>query len=126
MLYLQGGIVWETALLLATYLEQAGLPRDKGNKSTLKVLEVGAGCGLLGLVMAHMGKRIKVVLSEAAEAMENLSANVNANNTKLPKGSSARPVQLHWGDDDDLRKLTSQDPEPFDVIVGTGAFTHNT
>lgn len=39
-----------------------------------RVLEVGAGCGLLGLVIANMGA--DVVLTEAAEAMELLSDNV--------------------------------------------------
>jgi 2-polyprenyl-3-methyl-5-hydroxy-6-metoxy-1,4-benzoquinol methylase len=39
-----------------------------------RVLEVGAGCGLLGLVIANMGA--DVVLTEAAEAMDLLSDNV--------------------------------------------------
>ena len=56
-----------------------------------RVLEVGAGCGLLGLVIAHLGT--EVVLTEAPEAMQLLASNVDkvcqsCNQKKEQKGLS--------------------------------------
>ena len=86
-----GGIVWETSYLLATYLimrynEISGdnADRDSGkprrSRPLGRVLEVGAGTGLLGLVLAASGLcRGAVVLTEAEECMRALRANVERN-----------------------------------------------
>eukprot|EP01043_Picozoa_sp_COSAG02_P104459 COSAG02_NODE_40455_length_405_cov_1.009804_1_plen_134_part_11 len=59
-----GGIVWETAFLLALFLEQQQQKNNKKKQSQAAapsvvgarhVLEVGAGCGLLGMVLAAAG-----------------------------------------------------------------------
>ena len=159
-----GGIVWETALLLATYLEGRGLEQlgwcetdadyvsecpsqgagssersptrlwkgkrdsrtaagavddeqstderrkkkkrkgepgqdDKyapGAPTRPRVLEVGAGCGLLGLVLSHLGAQ--VVLTEAAEAMGILTTNVTKkrNVKRLPANASAEALKVDW------------------------------
>jgi predicted nicotinamide N-methyase len=173
-----GGIVWETALLLATYLEgrgienlgwrraDAGSPgtggesalgkrsgggakdnaevrhkkRKKGDEKGMadeqtsapddvreparsgapRVLEVGSGCGLLGLVLGHLGAQ--VVLSEAAEAMQILTSNVDKkrNRQNLPPHASVRALKLDWTSETDISALQTLDvPAPFDVIVGT-------
>ena len=48
-----GGIVWETAFLLALFLEQQ--QRGSAGVGARHVLEVGAGCGLLGMVLDALG-----------------------------------------------------------------------
>lgn len=74
-----GGIVWETSYLLAEFLHE-----KYGNERSLhplgNTLEIGAGCGMLGLVLAAKGLSSKVVLTEASEVMANLKDNVDANN----------------------------------------------
>ena len=52
----------ETAYLLATYLEATG-QIDCGSS----VLEIGAGCGLLSLILGHSG--CSVVATEALETL---------------------------------------------------------
>ena len=109
-----GGIVWETAYLLATFLENRGLIDPKQ-----KVLEVGAGCGLLGLVLANHGCR--VVLTEATEAMANLRLNVEA---AVPAQEKDRPVTaearlLRWDKAEDIAAVAQSEAAPFDLILGT-------
>ncbi|CAE7667791.1 pli1 [Symbiodinium pilosum] len=78
-----GGVVWETAFFLLRYLQQAILPgmrQDKGCR--LRVVELGAGCGLLGLGLSRLG--CEVLLTEQAVAMGNLVRNVEARHVSLP------------------------------------------
>ena len=65
-----GGCVWETSYLMAQWLRPQ-LAARQAARGRQRLLEVGAGCGMLGLVLAAHGCR--VVLSEASEAMANLA-----------------------------------------------------
>jgi len=75
-----GGIVWETSYLLAEYLlaKFESLCNNKHHPLG-KTLEIGAGCGMLGLILAAKGLSSKVILTEAAEAIGNLTTNVLEN-----------------------------------------------
>jgi predicted nicotinamide N-methyase len=114
-----GGIIWETAFLLAMYLENHVLNTSKAKRTAqpLSVLEVGAGCGLLGLVIAHGGHQ--VVLTEHPDALGNLQRNVVANRGTLPTKASATAAQLRWGVREDIDAVTSLGTGTFDMIVGT-------
>jgi predicted nicotinamide N-methyase len=106
-----GGIVWETCYLLMNFLLSR---REKlGN-----VLEVGAGCSMLGLVLQASGFAKRVVLTEAPNVMENLLGNVKRNQHVSKK---AVGCQLDWN----YYKRDAQTadsllrPHSFDTIVGT-------
>mmetsp|Transcript_11766 Transcript_11766/g.19547 ORF Transcript_11766/g.19547 Transcript_11766/m.19547 type:complete len:297 (-) Transcript_11766:208-1098(-) len=109
-----GGIVWETSYLLINYLLQK-------SQKLGRVLEVGAGCGLLGQVLAASGWCKQVVLTETEEVLVNLQANLERNAT-LFQNKKKRPVinaqKLDWlayekDAIDDIKKHS------FDTIVGT-------
>ena len=109
-----GGIVWETSYLLASYLlERDYVPnqrlcqranRPSANTSTQpsplgKVLEIGAGCGMLGLVLAASRLASSAILTECTEVMDDLRSNVARNivasdNSLSPDIVSAK--QLRW------------------------------
>ena len=93
-----GGVVWETALMMAQLL-----CRDPGllGSRRPRVLELGAGCGLLGVALARAG--CDVLLTEAAPAMGNLRRNVAGR-----RGAAA--AELHWGE---------APPGGVDAVVGT-------
>lgn len=118
-----GGIVWETSFLLATFLETTGLPPRKS-----RILEVGAGCGMLGLVLASHG--LRVTLTETTAAMDVLRGNVtHAHNIAVAKaaGGTARARLLRWDVLEDRAEALVEDGRDaddgkYDVVVGTDVF----
>jgi len=103
-----GGIVWETAYLLLQYLQT----KEKLGKT----LEVGAGCGMLGQVLAAQMLSRNVVMTEHRDVLPNLKANLDRNQTK-----NARVCELDWEHCE--RDVAASDlvliPHSFDTIVGT-------
>ena len=132
-----GGIVWETSYLLALYLNE----RIKGansNETYGKVLEVGAGCGMLGLILACSGVVKKVVMTETTEVLKNLRENVlfnirpkkissrkKSNQIKSCCPSSLSVRKLRWECfETDINICDSEGsddlcPHSFDTILGT-------
>lgn len=107
-----GGVVWETSYFLATFLETS----DAHRKAGMSVLEVGAGCGLLGLVLAHLG--CNVICTECTENFDVLHKNIRGFDEKVNrvcKGSiSAELLRWEVPSDKDAFSRTK-----FDLIVGT-------
>lgn len=109
-----GGIVWETSYLLLNYL----LDRNRSTKLG-RVLEVGAGCGLLGQVLATSGWCKQVVLTETKEVLSNLEANLVRNNggsrQRTHKPTAQQLDWLHYKND----AVQNLQEHSFDTIVGT-------
>lgn len=82
-----GGVVWETALFLLRYLERRVLPGLRA-ASKPRVVELGSGCGLLGLGLARLG--CQVTLTDQLCALPNLQSNVEA------AGTTAKVQALSW------------------------------
>lgn len=99
--------------------DKAAEGRKSGGRRSTRVLEVGAGCGLLGLVLSRLG--CDVTLTEAPEAMQNLKLNVEANSEEGDEGGErrARAVQLDWTLDDDIQHVGKGIEGGYDVVVGT-------
>ncbi|KAL1524024.1 hypothetical protein AB1Y20_018938 [Prymnesium parvum] len=121
-----GGCVWETAYLLAQWVEreiESGRGRWGrrwkahlcGTGPAVRCLEVGAGCGLLGVALAHAGG--DVTLTETADAMRNLEWNVEHNPLPPTCRGSVAARRLHWGDPADIQAAVSNGP--FDLLLGT-------
>ncbi|NWR15578.1 MT21A methyltransferase, partial [Emberiza fucata] len=113
-------VVWDAAVVLCAYLEMEGIDlRDRS------VIELGAGTGLLGIVVTLLGKGFfvvsfkanqncsaRVTITDRAAALELLESNVQAN---LPPELRPRAVvkELTWGKD-----LDNFSPGAFDLILG--------
>jgi len=131
-----GGIVWETAYLLASYLIFKAGEVGRGKKGLGKVLEVGAGCGMLGMIISASKLAKKVIMTETTEVIPNLEKNL-AQNIKPKKKSKIEDWKrccsrdkisvrrLRWDDylkDIDICKADNSDdldPHSFDTIIGT-------
>ncbi|NXP90912.1 MT21A methyltransferase, partial [Passerina amoena] len=108
------------AVVLCAYLEMEGIDlRDRS------VIELGAGTGLLGIVVTLLGKGFfavsfkanhncsaRATITDRAAALELLESNVQAN---LPPELHPRAVvkELTWGKD-----LDNFSPGAFDLILG--------
>ena len=115
-----GGIVWETAFLLGLFLEHQQAFTTRALKKSHHVLEVGAGCGLLGMVLAAAG--CDVVLTEHPIALANLQHNVARCCASVAE--RARVAELNWCEAKDVRAVRDAQrarscPPTFDTIVGT-------
>ncbi|KAJ8412073.1 hypothetical protein AAFF_G00143400 [Aldrovandia affinis] len=98
--------VWDAALFLCSYLEQQSLDL-KGKR----VIELGAGTGIVGILAARLGA--EVTLTDLPHAVPQLQKNVSANTP--PSGwSSVTPtiLPLSWGLDQD------QFPSDWDFVLG--------
>ncbi|NWT53102.1 MT21A methyltransferase, partial [Erythrocercus mccallii] len=113
-------VVWDAAVVLCAYLEMEGIDlRDRS------VIELGAGTGLLGIVVTLLGSKepagvralystccAHVTITDRAAALEFLESNVQAN---LPPELRPRAVvkELTWGKD-----LDNFPSGAFDFILG--------
>jgi len=113
-----GGIVWETAFLLSMYLVDV---YDKKNpqrpaQPVHSIVEVGAGCGLLGLVLAQeWGAR--VTLTDTPTATATLLRNTAANKAVLRPPAVAEAKVLRWDEVGD-REALDLESKP-ELIIGT-------
>lgn len=108
-----GGSIWESGQVLAQLLS-AEPERVRGKR----VLELGTGCGLVGLVAGALGAR-EVVLTDQVlfMAAANLAANVSA----MPEARLRfRLERLQWGD---IAATVALKP-PFEVLLGSDIMYH--
>ncbi|KAM0897080.1 hypothetical protein ACQ4PT_022798 [Festuca glaucescens] len=87
-----GAVVWDSGVVLAKFLEHAadrGLLAVRGTRA----VELGAGCGLVGVVAALLGAR--VVATDLPDRLRLLRKNLG------PGDGDARVAELVWGEDDD-------------------------
>jgi predicted nicotinamide N-methyase len=106
-----GSYLWPASLVLSLYLaENPHLVRNK------RILELGAGVGLCGLVGATLGaKRMSLTdLSVFPHVLENLSAEIHLNNLV-----NCNAFALNWGSFDIESSLLSQG---FELLIGSDVF----
>jgi len=102
-----GWTVWDGSIVLSKYLEKQFSKNYFQNK---RIIELGAGCGLVGIVAGLLGA--EVVLTDMQSVLLQLQENVNLN---IPSSSSnpskVTVQQLTWGED--VRHFNP----PFDMII---------
>ncbi|KAJ3021285.1 Methyltransferase-like protein 21D [Thoreauomyces humboldtii] len=114
----QGATVWDSALCLAKYIEKQ-LRRQPSILDNARILEIGAGTGLVGLSVAMMtaGSASSVILVDAKWALPLLTENVLAVQTllagRLPTIAAAL---LNWGSTSDVASLALPLP-PTHVLI---------
>ena len=107
-----GGIVWDAAVVLAETVQRFAVASDP----PLRVLELGAGCGLPGLVAAA-GCGAHVILSDRPALVPLLQANADRAAADLRQGGSIQCVALNFGQR--LQRLPATARPPYDLILAS-------
>ncbi|CAM6026519.1 unnamed protein product [Sphagnum balticum] len=88
----------------------------------LRVLELGAGTGMVGVLAARLGAH--VTLTDLAHVLPNLEQNVELNKLTVEAGGGSLSVHLlQWGVKEDVTALGQ---EPFDLILASDVVYYDT
>ncbi|KAM3196969.1 hypothetical protein ACQJBY_072573 [Aegilops geniculata] len=116
-----GAVVWDSAVVLAKFLEHAadaGLLPVRGARA----VDLGAGCGLVSAVAALLGAR--VVATDLPDRVRLLRKNLEENVCNgVVGGGSAKVAELVWGDeyelDPELLLWLDPEAEPPELVLGS-------
>jgi len=92
-------------------LAQALFP--SGLRAGLRVLELGTGCGVVGIALAHILQDATVLVTDLPEVTEIIQRNVSC--AKPAAGSSIRFEKLDW--DSVLPSSLTTDAMTFDLVL---------
>ncbi|KAL0488882.1 N-lysine methyltransferase [Acrasis kona] len=112
MLYSSGGTVWSSSPVLCKYFEKHRRKMKIGKNT--KCLELGAGCGLIGIFMAKIGCR--VVITDQEVVLPTLEKNINSNLDKSEVDIQVR--ELSWGNEEQITGIIKKETS-FDIIYGS-------
>ena len=116
-----GRTVWKSATMLASFFESnvdtQSIPRLSSIEG-LNVLELGAGMGLTGLVLACKAKR--VVLTDHPSHLEQLEHSYNVNKTLYRDEDVVSVCSLNWGEAErEIESSPVLSSLNFDLIVAS-------
>ncbi|EPS59615.1 hypothetical protein M569_15191, partial [Genlisea aurea] len=106
-----GSVMWDSGIVLGKFLEHS-VESKAIHFQGKKVVELGSGCGLVGLTAAYLGG--EVILTDQHSMLRLLRKNVESNLDGNIRGS-ATVAELTWGDYFDQHFT---DPPP-DFVVGS-------
>ncbi|QRV76637.1 phospholipase [Ceratobasidium sp. AG-Ba] len=96
-----GGVAWPAGEVLSRYIAR------KGSLEGRKVIELGSGTGLVGLVAGYLGAQ-EVVITDQEQLMKIMEANIELNHLE----DRVRASVLDWGDE-----LPSDLPDTVSLIL---------
>lgn len=99
----------ETALCNALNLP------SQDSSSTLGVLELGTGCGIVGMTLASVLSNCEVCLSDLPEARDIVEKNITNCARQLRSGSKLSFLELDW--DDELPDWFQREEVKFDLVL---------
>eukprot|EP00026_Physarum_polycephalum_P014095 Phypoly_transcript_14569.p1 GENE.Phypoly_transcript_14569~~Phypoly_transcript_14569.p1 ORF type:complete len:200 (+),score=23.42 Phypoly_transcript_14569:359-958(+) len=103
--------LWDASVVLSRYL----CTLDQNLLSKKRVVELGAGCGLVGVIAAKQGA--DVIITDMQEYIPLINQNINANLQLVGQnGGSAIAATLDWGN---LDKIQTKFSPPVDYILGS-------
>ncbi|ETV88043.1 hypothetical protein, variant 2 [Aphanomyces astaci] len=109
-----GSRVWNASIFLSKHLLRLHDERQFITTALQSVIELGSGCGLIGLVARDVGAA-HVVVTDQAEIVDLLSANVAQNTTASSGTGNVHAAEFTWGSPT-FRSLWI-DNTPFDYIL---------
>lgn len=111
---LHASSVWVSAVFLADHIQLLDLNRYQHLRK-IRVLELGAGAGLPGILLAKTRDDVEVVLSDYPD--EELIDTLNQNVTSNIPGGSVHVIPYDWTTGNVTPFRTTLSPDGFDVII---------
>lgn len=123
--------IWPTSMAMLQHLQNGVLnalqTRLKLTRP-LRIIELGSGCGLLGLGLAATCDNVEIVLTDpdvpvnyseddSGSTLAWLEQNLELNREVV--GDRARVAKLAWGDAADTAELRSDCSDGFDLVIGS-------
>ena len=93
-----GGTLFDGALCLCNYVEYLCGERGADYYVGKRVIELGAGCGLPGMLLASLGASVEI--TDIEETVELIEENIEENGGDVERNATARV--LDWNDVDAL------------------------
>lgn len=100
-----GGAVWDAAIVMSDYFFQ-----HKSDFHNKRVLELGAGCGLCGIVLSFLGAN--VMITDTSDYMDIIQKNIDSN---LEKGKHQACVYTYYWGEQPKTPIVA----PYDILVGS-------
>jgi predicted nicotinamide N-methyase len=111
-----GHVIWDSALALVRFLEASPKRFTADALRGRRVLDLGAGCGLVSLVLACVGGA-HVVATDLPSVLPRLARNLRANASVAVASGQLRALPFDWTSPDDAAVIAALGP--FDLVVGT-------
>jgi nicotinamide N-methyltransferase len=110
---LHASSIWISAVFLADHIHLLDLDRYQHLRK-IRVLELGAGAGLPGILLAKIRDDVQVVLSDYPD--EELIDTLNQNVTSNIPDASAHVIPYDWTTSD-VAPFHALSPDGFDIII---------
>ena len=116
-----GCCAWDGAYVLSGYLQS----KPAGSFKGLRVVELGAGVGMVGLVLAKLGANVVVTDKPSMLVLPRLNAAKNKLALESPaymrdpEGGTVTVLGLDWEAEDAEKVTTSLATTPIDLVVAT-------
>jgi predicted nicotinamide N-methyase len=111
---LTGLLLWPAAEALSAFVSSEGV---KGRWKHLRILELGAGVGLVGLTMSLYSDHV-VITDSQDEALALVRQNIENNKNSLVLAKTIKVCKLQWGEDSEAWRQEHQQ-ERFDIIIAS-------
>ncbi|KAJ1720085.1 hypothetical protein LPJ53_005242 [Coemansia erecta] len=117
-----GAVLWNSSVVMSEYFARKSY--SSWNLADLNIVELGSGCGLVGLTLHRLGAR-RTVLTDQPRMMKLLGRNIDRNRvsavSKRDKTTEVLATEYVWGalpeDQEVLR-------EPVDMVVASDCVYH--
>ncbi|KAJ2908529.1 hypothetical protein GGI21_002795 [Coemansia aciculifera] len=114
-----GGVLWNSSIVLSTYFARhhSNNPGWEANLKEANIVELGSGCGLVGLTLHRLGAR-RVVLTDQWRMMKVLGKNVDRAKTGK-NGGVLVAAEYDWSSagEKGLLRGSVVAAEPVDMVV---------
>ncbi|KAH7072935.1 putative methyltransferase-domain-containing protein [Paraphoma chrysanthemicola] len=113
--------LWDAGITLSCHIDRLLDLKNQIEKtkisssqpSSLQVLELGTGCGMVGISLATIVPGANVLLTDLAEAREIVERNIRE--SRLAKGANVTFQELDW--DEEMPSTIKEKSSPLDMVV---------